>query len=61
MTLDCIGKDASEDGNQLRRLITLHSFRKFVKTTISDQGYADSYEYCIGHSGSTYWRTKDSE
>ena len=45
----------------MRRQITLHSFRRFVKTTISDLGYADYSEYFIGHSGSTYWRKKDSE
>ena len=44
-----------------RRQITLHSFRRFVKTTISDLGYADYSEYFIGHSGSTYWRKKDFE
>jgi hypothetical protein len=32
-----------------------------VKTTISDLGYADFSEWFIGHSGSTYWRKKDSE
>ena len=53
-TLDRIGKGAREDGNR-RRQITLHSFRRFVKTTISDLGYADYSEYFIGHSGSTYW------
>ena len=56
-----MGKGAREDGNELRRQITLHSFRRFVKTTISDLGYADYSEYFIGHSGSTYWRKKDSE
>jgi integrase len=40
-TLDRIGKGAREDGNERRRQITLHSFRRFVKTTISDLGYAD--------------------
>jgi integrase len=59
-TLDRMGKGAREDGNRRRR-ITLHSFRRFVKTTISDLGYADYSEYFIGHSGSTYWRKKDSE
>jgi hypothetical protein len=59
--LDRIGKGGREDGNELRRQITLHSFRWFVKTTISDLGYADYSEYFIGHSGSTYWRKKDSE
>jgi hypothetical protein len=60
-TLDRMGKGDREDGNERRRQITLHSFRRFVKTTISDLGYADYSEYFIGHSGSTYWRKKDSE
>ena len=50
-----------EDENQLRRKITLHSFRRFVKTTISDLGYSEYSEWFIGHSGSTYWRKKDNE
>ena len=52
-----------EDGNKnsRRRKITLHSFRRFVKSTISDLGYADYSEWFIGHSGSAYWRKKDSE
>jgi integrase len=60
-TLDRMGRGTREDGNERRRQITLHSFRRFVKTTISDLGYADYSEYFIGHSGSTYWRKKDSE
>jgi hypothetical protein len=56
-----MGKGDREDGNERRRQITLHSFRRFVKTTISDLGYADYSEYFIGYSGSTYWRKKDSE
>jgi paraquat-inducible protein B len=32
-----------------------------VKTTISDLGYGDYSEWFIGHSGSTYWRKKESE
>jgi hypothetical protein len=32
-----------------------------VKTTISDLGYYDFSEWFIGHSGSTYWRKKESE
>jgi len=59
-TLDRSGKGDREDGNQRRRQIT-HSFRRFVKTTISDLGYADFSEWFIGHSGSTYWTKKDSE
>ncbi len=60
-TLDRSGKGEREDGNQRRRKITLHSFRRFVKTTISDLGYADFSEWFIGHPGSTYWTKKDSE
>ena len=51
MTIDLNGKGAREDGNGRRRQITFHSFRRFVKTTISDLGYADCSEYFIGHSG----------
>jgi hypothetical protein len=61
MTPDRVGKGTREDGNERRGQITLHSFRRFVKTTISDLGYADYSEYFIGYSGSTHWRKKDSE
>jgi integrase len=61
-TLDRMGKGTREDSvNHRRRQITLHSFRRFVKTTISDLGYSDYSEWFIGHSGSTYWTKKDSE
>ena len=60
--LDSMGKGDREDGsNNRRREITLHSFRRFVKTTISDLGYGDYSEWFIGHGGSTYWRKKESE
>jgi hypothetical protein len=61
-TLDRMNKGDREEGsNGRRRQITLHSFRRFVKTTISDLGYSDYSEWFIGHSGSTYWRKKESE
>jgi len=60
-TLDRIGFGNREDGNERRRKVTFHSFRRFVKTTISDLGYQDFSEWFIGHAGSTYWRKKDSE
>jgi integrase len=60
-TLDRTGFGNREDGNERRREITFHSFRRFVKTTISDLGYQDFSEWFIGHAGSTYWRKKDSE
>jgi hypothetical protein len=57
-----MGMGNREDGsNNRRRQISLHSFRRFVKTTISDLGYADYSEYFIGHPGSTYWTKKDSD
>ena len=43
-TLDRIGFGNREDGNKSRREITFHSFRRFVKTTISDLGYQDFSE-----------------
>ena len=43
-TLDRIGMGSREDGNEIRRKITLHSFRRYVKTTISDLGYSDYSE-----------------
>ena len=43
-TLDRIGFGNREDGNERRREITFHSFRRFVKTTISDLGYQDFSE-----------------
>ena len=63
-TLDRNGMGSREEGiktRRIRRKITLHSFRRFVKTTISDLGYSHYSEWFIGHSGSTYWRKKDSE
>jgi integrase len=61
-TLDRMNRGDREDGsNGRRRQITLHSFRRFVKTAISDLGYSDFSEWFIGHSGSTYWRKKESE
>jgi hypothetical protein len=54
-----IGEDGV--GSYRRREIKLHSFRRFVKTTISDLGYSDYSVWFIGHSGSTYWRKKESE
>jgi integrase len=52
------------DNNRNRfnhRKITLHSFRRFVKSTISDLGHSDFSEWFIGHDGSTYYRKKESE
>ena len=56
-----MGKWDREDDNERRRQITLHSFRRFVKSTISDLGYSDYSEWFIGHSGSTYYRKTEKE
>lgn len=50
-----------ENSKKRRRKITLHSFRRYIKSTISDLGYADYSEYFIGHAGSTYYRKSEKE
>ena len=56
-TLDRMGMgDREEVDHGRRRRITLHSMRRFVKSTISDLGYGDFSEFMIGHSSSTYYR-----
>jgi integrase len=56
-TLDRMGMgDREEVGRGRRRRITLHSMRRWVKSTISDLGYGDFSEFMIGHSSSTYYR-----
>jgi integrase len=50
-----------EDMTKRRRKISFHSFRRFVKSTISDLGYSDYSEWFIGHKGSTYYRKSDKE
>jgi integrase len=51
----------SRNVHHRRRCITLHSFRRFVKSTITNLGFSDFSEYFIGHSGSTYYRVTDTE
>jgi integrase len=50
-----------ENGVYKRRKVTLHSFRRFVKTTIADQTNSDYSEWVLGHSSSSYYTKKDSE
>jgi integrase len=50
-----------EDATKRRRKITLHSLRRYVKSTISDLGYSDFSEWYIGHAVSTYYRKSDKE
>jgi integrase len=50
-----------EDSTKRRRRITLHSFRRWTKSVITDLGYSDYSEWFIGHAGSTYYRKSDRE
>ncbi len=59
--LDRIGLQARQENKGNRHAITLHSFRRFVKTTISDLGHSDYSEWFIGHSHSTYYRKPQAE
>lgn len=53
--LDRIGLDARNTESK-RHEITLHSFRRFVYTTIQKLGDIEFANYMIGHANSTYWR-----
>jgi integrase len=59
--LTAIDFDWRKDGNPQRRKITLHSFRRFVKTTISDSPAGSDYsEWFLGHRKSSYYVSKPS-
>jgi integrase len=58
--LSVIGLDQRKEGMQ-RRKITLHSFRRFAKTTISDQAGKDYSEWFLGHSKSPYYTKKEPD
>ena len=45
----------------LRRTITLHSFRRFVKTVLSNEVGQDYSEWFLGHKKSSYYTNKKSE
>jgi integrase len=56
--LSVVGFNQRKEGMQ-RRKITLHSFRRFVKTVISDQVNQDYSEWFLGHSKSPYYTKKE--
>lgn len=59
--LDEINFGQRKDG-KARRKITFHSFRRFVKSTISDSPAGSEYsEWFIGHTKSSYWVRKPAE
>jgi integrase len=53
-----VGFEKRKEGMQ-RRTITLHSFRRYVKTVISDQVSKDYSEWFLGHSKSPYYTMKE--
>jgi integrase len=60
--LTIVGMDERKDeGVYKRRKITLHSFRRFVKTVISDQTNQDYSEWFLGHNKSPYYTKKEPE
>ena len=59
--LTAVDFDQRKDGMPQRRKITLHSFRRFVKTTISDSLAGSDYsEWFLGHKKSSYYVSKST-
>ncbi|MGB7881412.1 MAG: tyrosine-type recombinase/integrase, partial [Nitrososphaeraceae archaeon] len=57
--LDAVDFGQRKDNISRRRKITLHSFRRFVKTTISDTLAGSDYsEWFLGHTKSSYYVSK---
>jgi integrase len=60
--LEIVGlNERKEGGKQRRRKITLHSFRRFTKSVISDQVSQDYSEWFLGHYKSPYYTKKEPE
>jgi integrase len=61
--LKAAGMDERKEGTGIykRRKITLHSFRRFVKTVISNQINQDYSEWFLGHAKSPYYTIKEQE
>jgi integrase len=53
--------ERKEGGKQRRRKITLHSFRRFTKSVISDQVSQDFSVWFLGHSKSPYYTKKEPD
>lgn len=58
--LKTIGMDERKEGMN-RRKITLHSFRRYVKTVTATQINSDYSEWLLGHAKSPYWTMKETE
>ena len=53
--------DRKDEGMLKRRKITLHTFRRFVKTVTANQFNSDYSEWLIGHAKSTYYTNKPED
>jgi integrase len=58
--LKVVNTDERKEGTR-RRKITLHSFRRFCKSVLSNQVNQDYSEWFLGHSKSPYYTIKESE
>jgi integrase len=58
--LGVVGLNARKE-NSLRGIVTFHSFRRFVKSVISDSVNQDYSEWFLGHQKSPYYVKKDHE
>jgi integrase len=58
--LKVAGMDARKE-NSRRRKITLHSFRRFTNTVLSDNVSSQYADWFLGHSKSPYYSKKESE
>ncbi len=58
--LHTLNMDERKEGMR-RRKITLHSFRRYVKTVIANQTSSDYSEWFLGHKKSPYYTIKEAE
>jgi integrase len=58
--LDLSGFSEKKD-NSPRRKITLHTFRRFVDSTITTQAGQDYAEWFLGHADNSYYNKKEHE
>jgi integrase len=56
--LAAVGLDQKKDGMQ-RRKVTLHSFRRFVNETVTDQVNGDYANWLLGHKKNSYYTKKE--
>lgn len=55
-----IGMDEHKEG-MFRRKITLHTFRRYVKSVAANETSSDYSEWLLGHQKSPYWVIKETQ